>query len=130
MNAPRAFATTVGEQLVEAVSALDFARVADCFAADAKLRALLPRSFWDPVGPQKIAERYRQWFGECTESELLSSSVEVMPEKLHVSYRLRVKEDGVWYVCEQAAFCLVEGDLIYRMDLLCSGFQEVGGEPA
>jgi len=45
-----------------------------------------------------------------------------MQDGLAIRYRLWVHEDR-WYVGEQQVYCHVRGELIQRMDLLCSGFE-------
>lgn len=52
----------------------------------------------------------------------LSADVQLIQDRLAIRYWLRGHEDR-WYVGEQQVYCDVRGDLIERMDLLCSGFR-------
>jgi hypothetical protein len=114
----------VAEKLIAALATRDFATLVDCFTPAVQVRALVPSSFRDPVGAQAAAALFETWFGDATESRLLWQSVEPLVDKVHIAYRLRLREEGVWKICEQHAFCIISDGLIAKMDLVCSGFRD------
>ena len=79
-----------------------------------------------------LVAKYRQWFGECSEFQVEHSRVEQVGERLGISYRFRLQEQGAWYVVEQQLFCTMQGGWVTHLHLLCSGFQPVdlGGQAA
>jgi len=56
--------------------------------------------------------------------ELMRSISEPVADRLHVSYRLRVRRGGdPWNVVEQHLLCAHDGGRITTLDLVCSGFR-------
>jgi hypothetical protein len=47
------------------------------------------------------------------------------PDRLHLAWRFRLREDGDWFVVEQQAYCDLDGGRITSLSLLCSGFRPV-----
>ena len=117
---------SVGGLLLEAIAARDFERLADCFAADASMRALLPSGPATLDGPDEIVAAFRRWFGGAEGFEVLDATVGDVAGRLQVGWRLRVhptpRGDDRWHVIEQQAFATA-GERIEAIDLLCSGFQ-------
>ncbi len=69
-----------------------------------------------------MASYIQQWFGKPDQLILLSSDVQPMQDRLHISYRFRAHKDQ-WYLVEQQGYCFVQDGQIQRMDLVCSGFR-------
>ncbi|HLZ08364.1 MAG TPA: hypothetical protein VKT80_07255, partial [Chloroflexota bacterium] len=46
----------------------------------------------------------KQWFGDSDHHELLSSSIENIVDRLHLSYRLKVHDADGWQLVEQSAY--------------------------
>jgi hypothetical protein len=116
---------TVGRELVSALAAQDWARLEGCFAPEATFFAATPSQtpLRERSGAHEVATQLAAWFGDGDPLELLSSTVEPVGEKVHVSYRFHSFEEGAWHLVEQQAFCEVGAEGIERMHLVCSGFQ-------
>jgi SnoaL-like domain len=124
MTARRSSATDLGAMLVAAVAERDFGRLADTLAPDVRMRALTPSGPVELSGAEPAAARFAFWFGESNGLELVDSGSDEVGDRLHVSYRLRVKRPGdPWKVIEQHLFCALDEGRITALDLLCSGFR-------
>jgi hypothetical protein len=117
----------VGRKLVSALAAQGRARLEGCFAPGAEFFAATPSKtpLRERTGAHDTAALLAAWFGDGDPLELVSSTVEPVAEKVHVSYRFRSFEEGAWHLAEQQAFCEVGKDGIERMHLVCSGFQRL-----
>ncbi len=115
-----------GRRFVQAISRRDWSELETLFQPPVQFRALVPSGLREASSSGGAAAYFRTWFGEADAVELVGSTVESMADKVRISYRLRVHE-AQWRVVEQQAFCLVDGDRIQRMDLLCSGFRPETG---
>ena len=114
---------TIGARLVAAVAAQDASALSACFADDVQLRALIPKGLREGTGAAEAAAIISKWFADATELDLVESQVYQVEDKLHVSYRFAVVEEGQPYLVEQHLFCVVDDGKIGRADLLCSGFR-------
>jgi hypothetical protein len=121
--------TSAAGQLLEALTARDFDRMAACFEADATMRAMLPSGPTAFHGAAQIVENLRIWFGGAHEFKVLEGAVGEVAGRPHVTWRLRMHPtpwgDDAWHVVEQHAY-LHAGERIAAIDLLCSGFQPDG----
>jgi hypothetical protein len=117
----------VGRELVSALAAQDWTRLERCFAPGAELFAAIPSKtpLRERTGAADAAAQLAAWFGDGDPLELVSSQVEPVAGKVHVSYRFRSFEDGAWHLVEQHAFCDVRSGGIERMHLACSGFERL-----
>jgi hypothetical protein len=120
-------AQAVGEKLVEAIRAQDWAAPESCFADDVQFRALIPPGFREASDRSSATAHLMRWFGDADTIEILESRVEPIEDRTAVTYRLRLHEDR-WYVVEQKAFFDVSERWITHMDLLCSGFRPLAEE--
>jgi SnoaL-like domain len=112
-----------GFELVAALASRDFPRLAATLAPDVRLRALIPPGPVEASG-DGAAAKFSAWFGDAEELQLVRSERETIADRLHVSYRLRVKRpDDGWKVVEQHLICALEGGRISALDLLCTGFR-------
>lgn len=122
---------SVGGIFLEALANRDFDRLTATLGSNIRFRALLPPGPMEWQGPEAVTEAFRSWFGEPTEFELVDGTVGEVGQRLHLSWRLRVRPapfgmgDG-WHVIEQQAYADAM-DSIASLELLCSGFQP---EPA
>ena len=120
---------SVGGLFLEALAQRDFGQMADCFEPEATMRALLPYGPDEFLGPAKIVDAFRLWFGGAQGFEVLDGTVGDVGDRLHVSWRLRLNPpptgDEGWHVIEQQAY-LRAGERIDVLDLLCSGFMPDG----
>lgn len=115
--------SAAGTDFVAALADRDFDRLQTCFHTEVRFRALVPSGMREGSTAAEATSWVRKWFGSASELRLLSSSVEQIADRLHITYRFRVQEDGQWQMVEQQAYCIVDGGLIVDMHLLCSGFR-------
>jgi hypothetical protein len=101
----------------------DFAGIASCIADGAQFRAMTPDSVCEAAGPAEVVAVLRGWFGDADVFEMQSSTVDAIEDRMRISYTVRVREGGEWYVFQQQAFCEVDEGRIQGMNLLCSGFR-------
>jgi hypothetical protein len=117
---------SVGGLLLEALASRDFDRMADCFAPEATMRALLPGGLAEYGSAPAIVASVRGWFGGAEEFEVLDGTVGEVGGRMHLAWRLRMHPtpwgDDDWHVIEQQAYLQV-GERIEAIDLVCSGFQ-------
>jgi hypothetical protein len=118
----------IARSFLEGLADRDFERLSKCFHPHARARLLIPPGLMTPTNAVGIAGKFRQWFGDADVFELEESDITQMSDRLHISYRIRLREDGEWYLCEQQTYCIVEEGVIEAIDLICSGFRP--GEPA
>ena len=116
----------VAERFLRALEARDFERTASCFAANSRLRALVPTALREDKGGAAVAERFRLWVGELTDFAVTETAVDEFVDRTRVRYRMGGidPEDGA-VICEQHAYLTLEGDSIAAMNLVCSGFRRV-----
>ena len=101
----------------------DYTGMASCIADGAQFRAMTPESVQEAAGPGETIAVLREWFGDADVFELQSSTVDTVSDRMRVSYTVRLREGGEWYVFQQQVFCEVGGGKIQGMSLLCSGFR-------
>jgi hypothetical protein len=131
-TAPRFFDGTVAgmsdvvERFLHSLETRDYERLADCFSATAKLRALVPSALREAEGTDAIVARFRLWFDDLDEYELVSSDSERVLDRERVSYRIRGvdPEDGRCQM-EQHGYATVEDGQISALNLVCSGFRQL-----
>jgi hypothetical protein len=117
-------ATALGEVFVTALVDGDAPRLAGTLAHDVHMRALIPPGPIEVLGAEAVAGRFAAWFGSAERLELLRSVSEPVADRLHVSYRLRVRRTGdPWNVVEQHLLCAHDRGQITTLDLVCSGFR-------
>jgi len=124
MTMQQSSATDPGASLVSALGERDFDRLADVLCPTVRMRALIPPGPVEVAGRDMAAARFASWFGDREGLTLMASASEAVGDRVHVSYRLRLKDaDGQWRIVEQHLFCTIEGGRISALDLVCSGFR-------
>jgi len=120
-------ALATGQAFIDAIVAHDWDRVAACFEPGARFRALVPHDdpLRDRLGPAEAAAQVRRWFGDADVTELLSSTVERVGDRIHIAYRIHEHEPDGWYLVEQQAYITPGTTGIAFMNLVCSGFRPV-----
>ncbi len=117
-------ATELGTAFVTALVDCDAPRLAGTLATDVHMRALIPPGPIDVLGADAVAGKFLAWFGSAEQLELVRSHSEPVADRLHVSYRLRVKRSGApWKLVEQHALCAHDAGTITALDLVCSGYR-------
>ena len=109
--------------LWDAVAAQDASAIAACLKREVEFRALTPPGLRERTGAADAAALVASWFADSTELDLVDSRTEEVGDRLHVAYRFEGVEDGEPYVVEQHLYCVLDGSVSERADLLCSGFR-------
>jgi hypothetical protein len=114
-----------GERIVARLSERDFQGLAESFHPQVRCRLLIPDGLRTTLGPEGLAEELRQWFGDADRFDIEGSEITQVGDCLHVSYDIRLREGGRWYILEQQTFSHLhpQDGTITRFDLLCSGFR-------
>jgi len=86
-------------------------------------RLLLPAGLTTVHSAAELVAEYRAWFGSCTDFKLEASRVEHVGERLGVSYRLRLQDQGVPERIEQQLYFWFKDGRAQELHLVCSGFQ-------
>jgi SnoaL-like protein len=117
----------LGRRFIEAIVAHDWDGLAACFAADARFTAVVPRdnAFRERIGPEAAAKQLQGWFGDADVTELISSEVEPVADRVKISYRIHEHEPDGWYLVEQVAYADIGDAGFTAMNLACSGFRSV-----
>jgi hypothetical protein len=118
--------TAIVEELRRSIVERDFGRIAACFAPEALMRVLTPRSLREETGPEAIAERYRAWVGAFASYAVISSDVEQIADRVRLRYRFhgRDPEKG-WQENEHTAYATVVDGLVAALNVSCAGFRPV-----
>ena len=127
MAEPAAVGVSIGRRFVAAIVAHDWEEVAACFAPDARLVAVVPKEhpFREKAGREQAAALIRAWFGDADVTELVSSEVEPLADRIRIAYRVHEHEPDGWYIVEQVAYATLGDGGIVDMNLACSGFRPV-----
>jgi hypothetical protein len=116
---------------LDGLAAQDFSRLGQALAADAQLRALLPRGLMEWTGAEVIAAQFDSWFGHTDGFELVEATVGEVVDRLHLHWRLRIQAERLgagWFTVEQQAYAdTADGGRIARLDLLCTGYRREPG---
>lgn len=124
---PRAVASA----FVDAVTARDFAAARSVLADELTMRMLVPGGLMNDVGADAAISRISSWFTDADPFEVHFSSADEVEGRAAVTYRLRLRKPGGWYLIEQHLMLDVDADgLITAIDLLCSGFRSIAPDEA
>ncbi len=117
----------LGRRFVDAIVAHDWDALAACFTPDARLVAVVPKEkpFREKAGRDDATALIRAWFGDADITELLSSEVEPLADRIRIAYRIHEHEPDGWYLVDQIAYATVDGSGFADMNLACSGFRPV-----
>lgn len=116
---------SVGRAFLSALERRDFEALEACFEPEATFRALVPSGVREGSGRQQAVAWLRHWFGPADRFEVQRMGVDSVADCLHISYRIRLREEGVWYLIEQQAYCVAGDGQVQAMNLVCSGFRPV-----
>jgi hypothetical protein len=107
--------TAVMEELLDAIRVRHRARIAACFARDAKLRALTPHQLRELDGPEAIAGQ---------SFVLVSGEVTAIADRARLRYRFRGRDPAKgWQENEHTAYATVENGRVVALNLTCVGFR-------
>ena len=82
-------------------------------------------AFRDRAGREAAARQLQAWFGDADVTELVSSQVEPLADRVRIVYRIHEHEPDGWYLVEQIAYATVGAQGFSEMNLACSGFRSV-----
>jgi hypothetical protein len=109
----------------------DFDALVGTLAADARLRALVPKGLREWTGGEEIAGQFARWFGDTRDFELVEATLGEVGGRLQLRWRLRLRAERLgagWFTVEQQAYADAgEDGRIDRLDLVCSGYRPEGG---
>jgi hypothetical protein len=109
----------------------DFDALIGTLAADARLRALVPKGLREWTGGEEIAGQFARWFGDTRGFELVEATLGEVGGRLQLRWRLRLRAERLgagWFTVEQQAYADAgEDGRIDRLDLVCSGYRPEGG---
>lgn len=112
------------EELLDAIGARHRARIAACFAHDAKLRALTPHQLRELDGPEAIAGQYGHWLDPLESFVLVSGEVTAIADRARLRYRFRGRDPAKgWQENEHTAYATVENGRVVALNLTCVGFR-------
>jgi len=108
----------------------DFDALVGTLAADARLRALLPKGLREWTGDEEIAGQFARWFGDTTDFELVEATLGEVGGRLQLRWRLRLRAERLgpgWFTVEQHAYGDAGADgRLARLDLVCTGYRPEG----
>lgn len=110
-------------KLVEGILAADGGLISDCFALNARVRALIPPGPVERSGALAAGELIASWFVDCDPLTLVDREVGRIADRLHVSYQLNGTEAGLDFTVQQQIYAEVIDDRLSDVTLLCSGFR-------
>jgi hypothetical protein len=113
----------LAQALVAGIAKADALAIAECFGAEARLRALIPPGPVERYGAAAAGELIASWFADSDPLVLIERSVERVADRLHVSYRMEGTEMGADYTVQQQLYADVVDRHLEDVTLLCSGFR-------
>lgn len=116
----------LGEQFARAIAAKDRDRLCSILADSIDFRALTPQRYWEATNAEQVVDDIilGQWFEPADNIQELSSvATGSVGDRLHVDYRMRVRNASGEFCVEQQAYYRVSGAQIDWIRILCSGFQ-------
>ena len=116
----------VAADVAAAVARRDPQQLALALTETVRLRALLPGGVIESHGRVNVAECLPSLFAEFDTVEVLESAGEAVVDRLLIHYRLALHQGSSRWVCTQTAICKVVDGRLAVVDLLCSGFREIG----
>jgi len=118
----QATASLAAEAFVRALAARDFERLERSLAPRVRFRALIPPGPASATGATQTVALLRKWFEDAQDVRLVDKQVGLVGDRVSITYRLELEEDGP-RVVEQHAYADVADGRITTLDLLCSGFR-------
>lgn len=119
-------AVAVAATVAAAVARRDPQQLAPALTETVRLRALLPGGLIEAHGRANVAACLPSLFADFDTVEVQDSAGETVADRLLIHYRFMVSQGHARWVCTQTAVCKVVDERLAVIDLLCSGFREVG----
>ena len=116
----------VAADIAAAVAGRNPQHLALALTETVRLRALLPGGLIESHGRTNVAACLPSLLADFDTVEVLESTGEDVADRLLIHYRLGVSQGTTRWVCTQTAVCKVVDERLAVINLLCSGFREVG----
>ena len=113
--------------IAAAVADRDSSQLAAAVTDTVRLRALLPGGPIEEHGRDAVVARFDGWFADMDAVDLVESAGQAVADRLLIHYRLNLSQRGTRWACTQTSICKTVGGRLATIDLLCSGFREIGG---
>lgn len=116
---------TLATAWLEAFAQRDFDRFAGLLEPAVAFRALTPPGLREASDPGGVIGRIRGWFGPSDVFAIRSSGIDLVADRVRITYRVDVHEDGAWLTVDQTLFAAAGDSGFSAIDLLCSGFRPI-----
>jgi len=114
----------VAAALLAAIRDRDREAVAACFAPDARLRVLTPKSLRELDGRAAIVDLYATWLESLEPFGLLAADCELIADRVRVRYRFHgLDARKGWQENEHTAYATVTEGSIVALNISCAGFR-------
>ncbi len=120
--------TSPVQSFLTALLERNFAKLEQTLSANVRFRALVPPGFREREGAASARELIQSWFGDVDIFDVQFVTVEAICDCVHAGYRMRLRENGAWYLCEQHLYAQTGAGHIDSLDLICSGFRRANAE--
>jgi len=111
-----------GARFLEALARRDYDALAECFAADATLRAIVPPGVREDDGRDAITARFRLWTEDVADYSVVESETAPFADLLRLRWAVKGVDPELGLCSfEQTAYAEVADGQIARMRLACSG---------
>ena len=126
-TAPTDHAAATAAAFLQGLADQDFAQLGGALAADARLRALLPKGLREWTGAEAVAGQFARWFGDTEDFELVEAALGDVGGRLQLRWRLRLRAERLgagWFTVEQQAYGDAgEDGRLAQIDLVCTGYR-------
>jgi hypothetical protein len=126
-TAPTDHAAATAAAFLQGLADQDFAQLGGALAADARLRALLPKGLREWTGAEAVAGQFARWFGDTEDFELVEAALGDVGGRLQLRWRLRLRAERLgagWFTVEQQAYGDASEDgRLAGIDLVCTGYR-------
>ncbi len=130
---PAGVSMTAGDGLADrftaALAARDAAALRSLFGAEVDFRGLTPGRVWEAATPEALVRDVilGAWFEPADVIEQVEMAQNCpIEDRVRLSYRLRIRNPGGTFRCEQQAYAGLTGGKITWLRVLCSGFLPIG----
>jgi hypothetical protein len=115
-------ATSLGAAFAQAVTAKDYARIAELLHPEVDFKGLTPNRLWEASDPATVEGILKRWI-EADEhvEELISVETDTVADRERVGYRYRLRTPDGLFLVEQQAFLGEREGRIGWLRLVCSG---------
>jgi hypothetical protein len=111
----------LGQRFIGALRAADFDTLGGFLAPQVQLLALLPGGLVASFGRAAVVERLRGFLDDGAGFAVRAAEAVVVGHRLRLSYLVEIPGPDGPAVMEQQAYCVVSGEAIAAIRLLCSG---------